>query len=131
MALYSVVFLGSTPIGAPLVGWLAQAAGPRAGLCSARSRRSPPAPRPHGGCAAVCDPVQSNVMTDKTTSAIFHAYASDYDAARRRLVPMFDTFYDTAVSALELAPGAGHPSARSRSGHGPAERARAGRAPGR
>jgi MFS family permease len=32
MALYSVVFLGSTPFGAPLVGWLAQASGPRAGL---------------------------------------------------------------------------------------------------
>jgi MFS family permease len=32
MALYSIVFLGSTPIGAPLVGWLAQVAGPRAGL---------------------------------------------------------------------------------------------------
>jgi MFS family permease len=32
MALYSVVFLGSTPIGSPLVGWLAGAAGPRAGL---------------------------------------------------------------------------------------------------
>jgi predicted MFS family arabinose efflux permease len=32
MALYSVVFLGSTPIGAPLVGWLAELAGPRAGL---------------------------------------------------------------------------------------------------
>jgi MFS family permease len=32
MALYSIVFLGSTPIGAPLVGWLAEAAGPRAGL---------------------------------------------------------------------------------------------------
>jgi MFS family permease len=32
MALYSVVFLGSTPIGAPLVGWLAQVAGPRAGM---------------------------------------------------------------------------------------------------
>jgi MFS family permease len=32
MALYSVVFLGSTPIGAPLVGLLAEAAGPRAGL---------------------------------------------------------------------------------------------------
>jgi MFS family permease len=31
MALYSVVFIGSTPIGAPLVGWLAEAAGPRAG----------------------------------------------------------------------------------------------------
>jgi MFS family permease len=32
MALYSVVFLGSTPIGAPLMGWLASAAGPRAAL---------------------------------------------------------------------------------------------------
>jgi MFS family permease len=30
MALYSVVFLGSTPIGAPLMGWIANAAGPRA-----------------------------------------------------------------------------------------------------
>jgi MFS family permease len=32
MALYSVVFLGSTPIGAPLVGWIAEIAGPRSGL---------------------------------------------------------------------------------------------------
>jgi MFS family permease len=32
MALYSVVFLGSTPIGGPISGWLSQAAGPRAGL---------------------------------------------------------------------------------------------------
>ena len=32
MSLYSIVFLGSTPIGAPLVGWLAEALGPRAGL---------------------------------------------------------------------------------------------------
>jgi predicted MFS family arabinose efflux permease len=32
MALYSIVFLGSTPIGSPIVGWLAQIAGPRAGL---------------------------------------------------------------------------------------------------
>jgi MFS family permease len=32
MALYSMVFLGSTPIGAPLVGWVADAIGPRAGL---------------------------------------------------------------------------------------------------
>ena len=32
MAPYSVVFLGSTPIGGPLVGWLAEVAGPRAGL---------------------------------------------------------------------------------------------------
>ena len=32
MALYSVVFLGSTPLGGPLVGWLAEVAGPRSGL---------------------------------------------------------------------------------------------------
>jgi len=32
MALYSVVFLGSTPIGAPIVGALAEGAGPRYGL---------------------------------------------------------------------------------------------------
>ena len=32
MALYSVVFLGSTPIGGPLVGWLAQTYDPRVAL---------------------------------------------------------------------------------------------------
>jgi MFS family permease len=35
MALYSVVFLGSTPVGAPLVGGIAEAVGPRAGLAVA------------------------------------------------------------------------------------------------
>jgi MFS family permease len=32
MALYSVVFIGSTPIGSPLVGWLSQTYDPRAAL---------------------------------------------------------------------------------------------------
>jgi MFS family permease len=32
MALYAMVFLGSTAIGAPLIGWLAEVAGPRSGL---------------------------------------------------------------------------------------------------
>jgi MFS family permease len=32
MALFSVVFLGSTPIGGPLIGWIAQVAGPRVAL---------------------------------------------------------------------------------------------------
>jgi MFS family permease len=32
MALYSVVFVGTTPIGAPIVGWVSGAFGPRAGL---------------------------------------------------------------------------------------------------
>jgi MFS family permease len=32
MALYSIVFLGSAPIGGPIVGWLGEAIDPRAGL---------------------------------------------------------------------------------------------------
>jgi hypothetical protein len=32
MALYSIVFLGSTPIGGPLSGWLCEAVDPRAAL---------------------------------------------------------------------------------------------------
>jgi MFS family permease len=32
MALYSIVFLGSTPIGGPLTGWLSETLGPRSGL---------------------------------------------------------------------------------------------------
>lgn len=32
MALYSVVFLGSTPIGGPIVGWISEQFGPRFGL---------------------------------------------------------------------------------------------------
>lgn len=32
MALYSIVFLGSTPIGGPIVGWACQAWGPRSGF---------------------------------------------------------------------------------------------------
>jgi uncharacterized membrane protein YfcA len=32
MGLYSLVFLGSTPLGGPLTGWLAEAVDPRAGL---------------------------------------------------------------------------------------------------
>jgi MFS family permease len=37
MALYSVVFLGSTPIGGPLAGWLAESYDPRAALLLAAS----------------------------------------------------------------------------------------------
>jgi MFS family permease len=32
MALYSIAFLGSTPIGGPIVGWVSQQLGPRAGF---------------------------------------------------------------------------------------------------
>ena len=32
MALYAIAFLGSTPIGGPLVGWVSQQYGPRVGF---------------------------------------------------------------------------------------------------
>ena len=35
MALYSVVFLGSTPIGGPLAGWISETCDPRAALVMA------------------------------------------------------------------------------------------------
>jgi MFS family permease len=34
MALFSVVFLGSTPIGAPVMGWIAQQFGPRTSIAT-------------------------------------------------------------------------------------------------
>jgi tRNA (cmo5U34)-methyltransferase len=43
-------------------------------------------------------------MTDSTSSApaTFDAHAAAYEAPRRRLIPPFDAFYGTAVSALEM-----------------------------
>lgn len=32
MALHGIVFLGSTPFGAPLIGWISETFGPRFGL---------------------------------------------------------------------------------------------------
>src|SRR5213078_428505 len=57
MSLYSVVFLGSTPIGAPIVGWLAQTAGPRAGLLL-------------GGAAAVLTAVGASIAYRRAGSTM-------------------------------------------------------------
>ena len=38
-------------------------------------------------------------------TAVFSAYARDYDAPRRRLIPVFDAFYGAAVDALSLTSG--------------------------
>jgi tRNA (cmo5U34)-methyltransferase len=43
-------------------------------------------------------------MTHEDAPAIFDAQAAGYNAVRRRLIPPFDRFYDTAVEALELCP---------------------------
>jgi MFS family permease len=70
MALYSVVFVGSTPIGAPFVGWLAQTAGPRAGLVV-------------GGVAAIVAAVGARVAWARIGQPVA---SIDRHAVRRRAV---------------------------------------------
>jgi MFS family permease len=52
MALYSIVFLGSTPIGGPLSGWLSEAVDPRAALVM-------------GGVAAIAGAVFARIAFDR------------------------------------------------------------------
>ena len=72
MALYLVCFMGGTPFGAPLIGWLAEVAGPRWGLLGgglvcvlsavalaaflARRRAAWPRPRSSSWCSARAHP---------------------------------------------------------------------------
>jgi MFS family permease len=70
MALYSVVFIGSTPIGAPLVGWLAEAAGPRAGLVL-------------GGTAALIAAVGARFAYARTQTAAGEGAPSSSAVSRR------------------------------------------------
>ncbi len=67
MALYSIVFLGSAPIGGPIVGWLGEAIDPRAGLVlagaagllAAVGARAALARRAAGRALLDCDGVRS------------------------------------------------------------------------
>jgi MFS family permease len=70
MALYSVVFIGSTPIGAPLVGWLSEAAGPRAGLVL-------------GGSAALIAAIGARFAYQRTQTAAGEAALSSSAVSRR------------------------------------------------
>jgi MFS family permease len=68
MALYSIVFLGSAPIGGPIVGWLGEAIDPRAGLVlagvaglvAAIGAHAAFARRPTGVASRDCDAVRSH-----------------------------------------------------------------------
>jgi MFS family permease len=69
MALYAVVFLGSTPIGGPLTGWLAEALGPRSGLVL-------------GGLAALAAAALARAAFARLTAPIS---SPDLDERRRRI----------------------------------------------
>ena len=130
MSLYSVVFLGSTPIGAPIVGWLAQEHGPRAGLVLGAV-----AALATGGAAAWW-------LRNRMSSHTVERDDGQHDGAlprvrerlRRRPTP---AGADVRHVLRHSGAGAGararadHASARPRGGHRAAERARAGGPSGR
>jgi MFS family permease len=130
MSLYSVVFLGSTPIGAPLVGWLAQSYGPRAGLVLGAV-----AALGTGAGAAwwLRARMRSHTIerddeqNDRGLPGVRERVRRSPAAARA------DVRHVLRHSGLGAGarPRPDHPSARSRSGHGAAERARARRVPDR
>jgi MFS family permease len=68
MALYSVVFLGSTPIGGPLVGWLSEAYDPRAALLLAASAGLSAAWAGHVALARLPSRAESQKSAAKTAS---------------------------------------------------------------
>ncbi len=69
MALYSVVFLGSTPIGGPLVGWLSEAYDPRAALLLAASAGLSAAWAGHVALSRLPSRAESQKSAAKTASA--------------------------------------------------------------
>jgi MFS family permease len=83
MALYSVVFLGTTPIGAPLVGWLAEVAGPRAGLVLSGSAAL--AAAAGARIAFARNHAAREVLENGPTDGPAAAAARDHDARPRRV----------------------------------------------
>ena len=71
MALYSVVFLGSTAFGGPLAGWLSQAYDPRVALLLSAAPGSPPPGPPapaSGGWGAAGTPPSRPVGASASAS---------------------------------------------------------------
>ena len=82
MALYSIVFLGSTPIGGPLTGWLAEIAGPRTGLLLAGAAGLTAALGSRIAFARVRHHGADDALGDPATDA--HARGGDRDPGDRR-----------------------------------------------
>ena len=130
MSLYSVVFLGSTPIGAPIVGWLAQSYGPRAGLVL-------------GAVAALSTGAAATwFLRARMRSRTIERDDEQSDEHLPRLRSRLRRSPAAARADVRhvlrhSGPGAGararadHASTRPRGGHGAPERARAGSPSGR
>jgi len=70
MALYSVVFLGSNPIGGPLMGWIAGTAGPRTGLLVGAAAALAAAVVARGAFARVPEPAEDAAPRREHSPAI-------------------------------------------------------------
>jgi hypothetical protein len=128
MSLYSVVFLGSTPFGAPLVGWLAQAYGPRAGLVLGAL-----AALATGAAAALWLRARMRSRTIDRDDAQCHEHVRRARGRLRRRAAAARPAVRRVLRHGGRRAGArertGRARARSRSGHRPAGRPGARRAP--
>ena len=70
LALQAIVFLGSTPIGGPIVGWVCDAFGPRAGFVV-------------GGVGALGAAAWGYLPTVVTTRCVAGAVAADVESSTR------------------------------------------------
>ena len=104
MALYSVVFLGSTPIGGPLSGWLAETWSPRVALLV-------------GGAAAL-------VAAAAARAAFARVNRNEFCSPLEQDRPRLDV-------RRRRRPGSSHPSRRSRSSRSGSSRGTAGGSPPR
>ena len=80
MALYSVVFIGSTPIGAPIAGWLAETHGPRAGLVLGGVAALPPAllaQLSHRRALGKARSMQARTLTERWASGPIRSSATE------------------------------------------------------
>jgi hypothetical protein len=97
MALYAIAFLGSTPIGAPLMGWIADVTNPRVSIAL-------------GGAAtlAACVPLALRSVRRRTSEPIAAVEAEIPDAEPGEVVdfaprPLLDTGPEEAQTAFRRA----------------------------
>ena len=103
MALYGVLFLGSTPVGAPIVGWAGEQFGPRAGFAL-------------GGIAAICAGLIGLWLSREGRSGVEYAYAP---SVKRSEPASADAVTDAASSGIRGAAAPISPSPTPRVAYQP------------
>ena len=100
MALYSVVFLGSTPIGGPLAGWLSEAYDPRVALLLAAAPGSPPPGRRTSRFARMRARPRGAPPAPRRSRSRLAGEAFFFEVLRRHLLRRFFFEFDPGVELL-------------------------------